>query len=125
MTINVNTVNDAPTSTSATITKDEDTNFTFLASNDYTDVEGSPLSKIKLQSASAGTLWIDTDGNGSLNGEAAVANDDILPAADITKLTFSPKPTTTAHPTQASSTKSTMAPSIPTSNTPSPSISIR
>ena len=44
-------------------------------------------------------LWVDTDGNGAVNdAEVAVANDDIMVAANITNLTFEPLANENASP---------------------------
>ena len=90
MTIDVTAVNDPPVTADNTVTATEDTVFTF-ASGDfpYTDVESDPINKVRLQAVTAGTLWVDTDSSGALDGaEVAVANNDEVAAADFTKLSF-------------------------------------
>ena len=72
----VSNTNDVPTSTSFTVTTAEDTEHVFTAAEfGYADVDaGDALVSATLQAATAGTLWVDDDENGAVNGdEAAVA----------------------------------------------------
>lgn len=83
----------APTSADKTVVTNVDTLFTFAATDfAFTDADTTDaLQHIRLQASTAGTLWVDTDSRGALdNGEAAVANNDIVAAADIPKLKFLP-----------------------------------
>jgi hypothetical protein len=49
MTVNVTAVNDLPTSTNKTVTTNEDTTYTFTASDfNYSDVDGDPLASVKI-----------------------------------------------------------------------------
>ena len=89
----VSNTNDVPTSTSFTVTTAEDTEHVFTAAEfGYADVDaGDALVSATLQAATAGTLWVDDDENGAVNGdEAAVANNDVVTAADLAKLSWDP-----------------------------------
>jgi len=89
MSITVNAVNDLPTSTSFTVTTNEDTSHTFAASEfGFADVDsGDSLASATLQAASAGQLWVDADSSGSMdNGEAVVANGDTITTSNLAKL---------------------------------------
>jgi VCBS repeat-containing protein len=93
MSITVNAVNDLPTSTSFTVTTNEDTSHTFAASEfGFADVDsGDSLASATLQAASAGQLWVDADSSGSMdNGEAVVANGDTITASNLAKLKWLP-----------------------------------
>ena len=89
----ISNTNDAPTAAANTVTVNEDATHTFAESEfGYADVDvGDALGQVRLQAATAGTLWVDTDGNGAVNGdEAAVADNDVVDDDDITKLKWSP-----------------------------------
>ena len=91
MTIDVTAVNDAPVSDDNTVTSIEDTVFTFASTDfPYTDVEIDPMSKIRITPSNVvGTLWVDADNSGALdNGEVAIAQDDEVDTADISKLKY-------------------------------------
>jgi VCBS repeat-containing protein len=95
----ISNTNDVPTSTSFTVTTAEDTEHVFTAAEfGYADVDsGDALVSAVLQAATAGTLWIDDGGgagtpdDGIVNGnEAAVANNDVVSAAELAKLSWDP-----------------------------------
>ena len=92
MTIDVTSVNDIPTSADKTVTATEDTVYTFTPADfAFTDVgiESQTLTTVRLQAATTGTLWVDVDGDGTVNGaEAAVANNDLVAFADLGNLKF-------------------------------------
>ncbi|QDT92372.1 hypothetical protein Pan161_40390 [Gimesia algae] len=76
MTINVDAVNDAPTSTNNTVTTNEDTTFTFsLEDFNYSDVEGAGLATVVITS-------LETVGALQLNGVDVMADQGIS-RADI------------------------------------------
>jgi hypothetical protein len=92
ITIHVTAVNDLPTSPGSVVTATEDLPFTFASSDfPFVDVanESQTLNKIKLQPVSVGTLWLDLDNDGTVNGlEAAIGADNEVAVADITKLRY-------------------------------------
>ncbi|NDB66323.1 MAG: hypothetical protein EB168_11765, partial [Euryarchaeota archaeon] len=90
LTIDVTAINDAPTSADNTINASEDVPYVFsLESFPYADVEDQPIDRMRLQAVTNGTLWVDTNGDGLLDGgEIAVANSSVVMADDIPKLTF-------------------------------------
>ena len=84
MTVNVDAVNDAPTSTNNTVTTDEDTDYTFSTDDfPFSDADsGDSLDHITIvELPSNGTLY--------LSGVEVSAGDEI-PAADIANLVFRP-----------------------------------
>ena len=83
LSFNVSSVNDAPTTAADTVTLDENDSHTFSLSDfTYSDVDGDSLSSIKItQLPAAGSL--------TLNGSAVTAN-QVITAADITNLVFTP-----------------------------------
>ena len=90
MTVNV-AQTDPPVASDNTVTASEDTAFTFAVGDfPFTDPDpGDTLQGVRLQAAAAGTLWVDSDSSGILDGaEAAVANNDTVALADIPKLSF-------------------------------------
>ncbi len=80
---NVQEVNDLPSATNNTVTLNENSGYIFSASDfGYTDIENSPLSSVKITSLpSAGSLTL---------GSTAVALNQVIPAASLSTLTFSP-----------------------------------
>ncbi|NDG22041.1 MAG: hypothetical protein EB162_05235, partial [Euryarchaeota archaeon] len=91
MTINVTAVNDAPTSNSnSVVVVDEDTNLTFVGANfPYVDVENSPMTRVRLQQPTRGTIWLDDDGSGTINNaEAIMANGAEVDVDDLPSLTY-------------------------------------
>ena len=90
--ITVNAVQDLPTASDFTVTVNEDNSHVFVASEfGYTDVDSDTMVSATLQAASAGTLWVDSDSSGAVNGEeAAVANGDTVSLANLAKLTWAP-----------------------------------
>ena len=52
-------------------TFNEDTVFTFAITDFYTDT-GAAIDKIEVQAPTAGTLWIDSSGDGTSMAEAAI-----------------------------------------------------
>ena len=83
LTFTVTGVNDLPTGTDNTFTTDEDTAYTFSAASfGYSDVEGSPLASVRIDSLpTAGTLL--------LSGVAVTAG-QVIAAANLGNLTFAP-----------------------------------
>ncbi|MEQ8713440.1 MAG: tandem-95 repeat protein [Cyclobacteriaceae bacterium] len=94
ITFNVTPVNDPPTGADKTLTTPEDTPIV-IATTDlgYMDTEGTDLDKIEITLLpTAGTLFIDTDGDGVVDtGEEVSLNDDISKAdLDAGRLKFLP-----------------------------------
>ncbi|MFK5974697.1 MAG: cadherin domain-containing protein, partial [Flavobacteriaceae bacterium] len=92
MTIDVTIDNDAPTSLNNTVSTDENTNFVFATADfAFADVDNvPPLTEIEITTIPGnGTLWVDTDLDGTAN-EGALINLSTVPEADILKLTFKP-----------------------------------
>jgi len=84
--ITVNALNDPPTAADNTVSVYENNNYIFVVGNfNYSDIESDPLSKVEISTAvGSGTLWIDSDGNGSVNGgESPLAAGNEVPVADI------------------------------------------
>ena len=97
MTINVTPVNDHPVTADSVVNATEDVPFTFAVSDfPYTDIEddrveeaAEPIVNIRLQVPSVGTLWVDGDLNGVIDGaEAAIVANDVVVTADIPKLRY-------------------------------------
>jgi VCBS repeat-containing protein len=92
LTVNVNAVNDAPTSTNDSVTTNEDTTI-ILGLGDfgtYADIEGTPISAVKITTLeSDGSLEYDSTGLGSW---IAVSLNQVITATDITagRLRFVP-----------------------------------
>lgn len=89
--ITVNDTNDLPTSSDKTVTTNDGTPYIFVTGDfAFTDTDaGHTLQQIRLQAATAGTLWVDADSSGAVdNGESAVVNNDVVALADIPKLKF-------------------------------------
>ncbi|MDY6937558.1 MAG: cadherin-like domain-containing protein [Cyanobacteriota bacterium] len=85
MTVNVNPLNDKPTTSNETVTTTEDTAYTFgLGDFSFSDNDGDSLQTVKIAN-------LPTNGKLQLNGVDVTANQDISPA-DITsgKLKFVP-----------------------------------
>ncbi|WKN43072.1 tandem-95 repeat protein [Tunicatimonas pelagia] len=92
ITFNLAAVNDAPTAADNTVTTDEDTDYTFTATDfNYSDTESSALDHIEITTLpSEGTLFLDDNTDGIIDGgEVVLANQDIT-AGDIAKLKFRP-----------------------------------
>ncbi len=94
ITFNVTPVNDPPTAADKTLTTLEDTPIV-IATTDlgYSDIENDPLDKIEITLLpTAGTLFVDTDGDGVVDtGEEVSLNDDISKAdLDAGRLKFLP-----------------------------------
>jgi CSLREA domain-containing protein len=84
MSIDVTAVNDAPTTADKTVTLNEDEAYTFTEADfEFSDVEtGNSLNQIKItQLPTVGTLQLDS---------VDVTIDQVIVAADIGKLTFTP-----------------------------------
>ena len=83
----VNAINDAPTSATNTVTTFENSDYTFVLGNfTYNDVEGDAFTQIETTTVpGAGTLWIDSDGDGVIDGgETVLAAGNTVVVADIT-----------------------------------------
>lgn len=85
--LTVNPVNDAPTGTDKTLIAQKNSPLTIqIADAGFNDVDtGDALEQIIISTAPAlGTLWVDTDNDGTVNGaESALSTNDIVTAADI------------------------------------------
>jgi VCBS repeat-containing protein len=97
VTINVSDVNDAPAGTNKTVATLEDTDFVFAASDfGFTDSSDSPannLLKIIITSAPTnGDLFLDSNGDGIIDGGETLINLDSIAITDINagKLKFKP-----------------------------------
>ena len=95
MTIDVTSVNDAPSGTNNAVTTLEDTDYTFAAGdfgfNDTAD--GDALTAVYITTIpSNGTLYVDANGDGIIDAGEAVAATDTITLADITagRLKFKP-----------------------------------
>ncbi|MCK5663460.1 MAG: hypothetical protein KAI17_08230, partial [Thiotrichaceae bacterium] len=96
-TITVNSVNDAPAAAINSVNVFENSSITFaIAHFSYSDVESDPFTQLETSTVPGlGTLWIDTDSNGAINGgEVPLAAGNIVPIADISgnRLKFIPNP---------------------------------
>ncbi|MEM8964820.1 MAG: Ig-like domain-containing protein [Bacteroidota bacterium] len=92
ITFDIAAVNDAPTASNSTVTTNEDTDYTYTATDfNYSDTESSALDHIEITTLpSEGTLFLDANTDGIIDGgEVVLANQDIA-AGDITKLKFRP-----------------------------------
>jgi len=92
LTIDVTAVNDAPATSDNSVSTPEETVYAFKISDfPYNDVESDPITKIRLQPATAGLLWIDEDNSFIQDGgELEVTVNDEITAAEISKLKFLP-----------------------------------
>ena len=93
MAITVNSVQDLPTGTDFTVTVNEDNSHVFMTSEfGYADVDSDAMASVTFQaSLSAGTLWVDSDDSGAVNGgESAIANGNTVTTANLAKLTWAP-----------------------------------
>ncbi len=93
-TITVNPVNDPPTSANSTVTTTENQVFTFSVGNfPYTDVENPTLDHITCTSVpTLGILWVDIDGDGSLNGaETQITAGNDVAQSDLANLKYKPE----------------------------------
>ena len=90
--ITVNSVQDLPTAADFTVTVNEDNSHVFAASEfGYADVDSDAMASVTFQAASAGTLWVDSDDSGAVNGgESAIANGNTVTTANLAKLTWAP-----------------------------------
>lgn len=83
MTITVSAVNDIPTISDVNVSTDEDVTYTFARSNltgNYTDIENSALSSLKIMSLPSGTHGVlkYNNVNVTVNQEIAIANTNLL-----------------------------------------------
>ncbi|MEM7466855.1 MAG: Ig-like domain-containing protein, partial [Pseudomonadota bacterium] len=95
MTIDVTPVNDEPAGTDATVTLLEDTDYTFATSDfGFSDtLDGDALDAVVIGTLPMnGTLFIDANGNGVVDGGEAVTVSQTITVADITagRLKFKP-----------------------------------
>ncbi len=97
VTLNVTAVNDEPQGLDKTISAIEDTDYVFNISDfGFSDTADSPANNfthvIITTASTGGTLYIDNDGNGLIDGGEAVADLDAIATADIIagKLKFKP-----------------------------------
>ena len=84
---NITAVNDKPTASSfTTSTIYENTTYAFATANfGYSDDDGDPLDHVRITAVpSNGTLWLDSDGSGTVNGgESALSNNVTVSKADL------------------------------------------
>ncbi len=95
MTINVTSVQDAPTAANNTVSTDEDTDKTFAASEfNFSDVDtGDTLSQVQITSIpGTGLLYNDANTDGIVDGGETLSNDDVVSKGDIdaNQLKFKP-----------------------------------
>ncbi|USD39152.1 Ig-like domain-containing protein [Ferrimonas sp. SCSIO 43195] len=101
LTVTVSQVNDLPTAANNSLNVNEGA-ATAIATSEfgYSDPEGSDLDHVTIsQIPASGTLWLDSDGNGSHNGaETLVSNGSTVSKAtlDSNLLTFMPSGTSSA-----------------------------
>ena len=74
------------------MTVNEDNSHVFAASEfGYADVDSDAMASVTFQATSAGTLWVDSDDSGAVNGgESAIANGNTVTTANLAKLTWAP-----------------------------------
>ena len=87
MTVDVNSVNDEPAGANNTVTTNEDTDYAFAVGDfGFTDpVDGDSLSAVVISSLpSNGTLYLDTNLDGNVDGGEAVSATQAIAIADIT-----------------------------------------
>ena len=83
MVVDVNAINDPPTSSNSTVTTNEDTPFAFSVSDfNFSDVEGDSFTKVKI-------TGLESNGTLKLSGVNVTADQEIL-VADIGNLVFTP-----------------------------------
>jgi hypothetical protein len=89
LTINISSVNDAPTASNGLFSVNEDVNFVFASANfNFTDIDGDSFFSLRISSIeTAGSLYLDANSNGINDAEDVVLNQVIL-FADISKLKF-------------------------------------
>ena len=94
LTVNVAAVNDPPTASDQRVTPNEDTDYVFtVADFGYADVDGNGFNHIRITDLpDNGTLFLDDDTDGVVEGTEAVALNQNIAVADIPKLTFKPAP---------------------------------
>jgi hypothetical protein len=97
MTIDVTSVGDAPAGADNTVTTDEDTDYVFQTadfgfSDPLDDPDDSFDSVIIVSTVSNGTLYVDADGDGVVDGGETINDSDSVTAADIAagRLKFKP-----------------------------------
>lgn len=92
--ITVNSVNDAPAGADNTVTTNEDTDYAFAASDfGFSDIDGDSLSAVVISALpSNGTLYLDANSDGNIDGGEAVFATQAITVADITagRLKFKP-----------------------------------
>ncbi len=93
-TINITAVNDAPTAGSNTISCFENSNYALAVTHfNYSDPDGDPLLLYLVSVPGNGSLWLDANSNGQIDGsETVYSAGDNIPEADITSGHFRFKP---------------------------------
>ncbi|WP_028773412.1 tandem-95 repeat protein [Shewanella waksmanii] len=84
--VTVSAINDLPVGTSQVLTPNEGQALSITTANfGYSDPEGDTLNLVTIVAAPAsGDLWLDTDGNGSINGaESALMNNATISKANL------------------------------------------
>ncbi|MCP4757136.1 MAG: hypothetical protein GY866_40245, partial [Proteobacteria bacterium] len=94
MTIDVKPVDDRPTASPSTVNSDEDTDRNFATGDfNFSDPDGDSLNKIRITVLeSVGELYLDTNLNGIIESGEAIAINQEIPFADISKLKLKPVP---------------------------------
>ncbi len=97
ITITVNDVNEAPSSSDNEVTTDEDVDYDFATSDFvFSDPDaGDELAGILVKSLPAsGQLYVDTDGDGEIDAGEEVNDEDVIPKTDLDNNRFKFKPVT-------------------------------
>lgn len=84
--VTVSAINDLPVGTNQVLTPNEGQALSITTANfGYSDPEGDTLNLVTIVAAPAsGDLWLDTDGNGSINGaESALMNNATISKANL------------------------------------------
>ena len=107
-TVQVTAVNDAPEGANKTVTTSEDTDYVFdTVDFGFTDLNDSPADNfanvIITTTVTNGTLYVDSDGNGLVDGGEALSDLDTVSVADITAGRLKFKPAANAHGTNLDS----------------------
>ncbi len=93
MTINVTDVNDAPVATDNTVTTNEDVTLVFSSSDfTYTDTESDGLNAVQIvtTTSGAGTLFLDSDGDGVVDSGETITAGQIISAANLSLIKYIP-----------------------------------
>ena len=85
-------VNRAPTASDNTVTGKEDSDFTFVVADfGYSDLDAHAFTQIQVSNITgSGTLFVDDNEDGVVDGGESVSNSDVIVVADLTKLKLKP-----------------------------------